>query len=161
MDTIALILSIIGSLNWGLVGDFQIRPHRLRFSAARPPLSPAFSDTLVGLAGLWCISLLFRKRGSSSEADPAARTAPALRPSVPSTEGQLCTRCSARAQGSPERGSCRGVAETEGLMLSKSKFAKQDSTTPGFKNKLANFHKSISTRQTSYRPPGARFFLHQ
>ena len=39
VNKIALILSIIGSLNWGLVG--------------------LFSFDLVALAGIWCISMLF------------------------------------------------------------------------------------------------------
>ena len=37
----------------------------------------------------------------------------------------------------------------------------QYATTPGFKSKLANFYKPISTREKGYRPPGARFFLLQ
>ena len=49
----------------------------------------------------------------------------------------------------------------ERLMLSKSKIAKQYSTAPGFKNKLESIYKPMSTRQIYYRPPGARFFLHQ
>ena len=60
MDTIALILSIIGSINWGLVGIFQFDLVAWIFGGQ----DALFSRTiyaLVGLAGLWCISLLFRK----------------------------------------------------------------------------------------------------
>ena len=37
----------------------------------------------------------------------------------------------------------------EGLLQRKSKFAKQYSTPPGFKNKLENLYKPMSTRQTN------------
>ena len=66
MDTIALILSIIGSLNWGLVGIFKFDLIAWIFGGQTAVVSHILY-TLVGLAGLWCISLLFRKRGSSSE----------------------------------------------------------------------------------------------
>lgn len=60
MDTIALILSIIGSLNWGLVGIFQFDLVAWIFGGQDAVLSRVIY-TLVGLAGIWCISLLFRK----------------------------------------------------------------------------------------------------
>ena len=60
MDTIALILSIIGSLNWGLVGIFQFDLVAWLFGGQDGVISRIIY-TLVGLAGLWCISLLFRK----------------------------------------------------------------------------------------------------
>ena len=66
MDTIALILSIIGSLNWGLVGIFKFDLIAWIFGGQTAVVSRILY-TLVGLAGLWCISLLFRKRSSSSE----------------------------------------------------------------------------------------------
>ena len=66
MDTIALILSIIGSLKWGLVGIFKFDLIAWIFGGQTAVVSRILY-TLVGLAGLWCISLLFRKRGSSSE----------------------------------------------------------------------------------------------
>ena len=66
MDTIALILSIIGSLNRGLVGIFKFDLIAWIFGGQTAVVSRILY-TLVGLAGLWCISLLFRKRGSSSE----------------------------------------------------------------------------------------------
>ena len=59
------------------------------------------------------------------------------------------------------KGSWQRVALTEGLMQSKNKFLAQYSTTPDSKNKFENFYKPMSTRQTRYRPPGARFFLLQ
>jgi uncharacterized membrane protein YuzA (DUF378 family) len=60
MDTIALILSIIGSINWGLVGIFQFDLVAWIFGG-QDALFSRIIYTLVGLAGLWCISLLFRK----------------------------------------------------------------------------------------------------
>ena len=61
MDTLALILSIIGSLNWGLVGIFQFDLVAWLFGGQGSVISRIIY-TLVGLAGLWCISLLFRER---------------------------------------------------------------------------------------------------
>lgn len=60
MDTIALILSIIGSLNWGLVGIFQFDLVAWLFGGQGSVVSRIIY-TLVGLAGIWCITLLFRK----------------------------------------------------------------------------------------------------
>ena len=60
MDTLALILSIVGSLNWGLVGIFQFDLVAWLFGGQDAVVSRIIY-TLVGLAGLWCISLLFRK----------------------------------------------------------------------------------------------------
>ena len=62
MDTIALILSIIGCLNWGLVGIFQVDLVAWRFGGAGSLFS-RLVYTIVGLAGLWCISFLFRRKG--------------------------------------------------------------------------------------------------
>ena len=60
MDTLALILSIIGSLNWGLVGIFQFDLVAWLFGGQDSFFSRVIY-TVVGLAGLWCISLLFRR----------------------------------------------------------------------------------------------------
>ena len=60
MDTIALILSIIGSLNWGLVGIFQFDLVSWLFGGQDATFS-RIVYAIIGLAGLWCISLLFRK----------------------------------------------------------------------------------------------------
>ena len=68
MDTIALILSIIGSLNWGLVGIFQFDLVSWIFGGQDAVLSRVVY-TLVGLAGIWCISLLFRKGRDRFSAD--------------------------------------------------------------------------------------------
>ena len=68
MDTIALILTIIGSLNWGLVGIFQFDLVAWLFGGQGEILSRVVY-TLVGLAGLWCISLLFRRGRAQFDAD--------------------------------------------------------------------------------------------
>ena len=52
MDTLALILSIIGSLNWGLVGIFQFDLVAWLFGGQGSVVSRIIY-TLVGLAGLW------------------------------------------------------------------------------------------------------------
>ena len=66
MDTIALILSIIGSINWGLVGIFKFDLVAWIFGG-QDALISRIIYTLVGLAGLWCISLLFRERDMIEE----------------------------------------------------------------------------------------------
>ena len=60
MDTLALILSIIGSLNWGLVGIFQFDLVAWLFGGQDMVISRILY-TVIGLAGLWCISLLLRR----------------------------------------------------------------------------------------------------
>lgn len=60
MDTLALILSIIGSLNWGLVGIFQFDLVAWLFGGQDAFFSRVIY-VIVGLAGLWCISLVFRR----------------------------------------------------------------------------------------------------
>ncbi len=66
MDTFALILSIVGSLNWGLVGIFRFDLVAWLFGGQTATVS-RIVYTIVGLAGLWCISLLFRKRALATE----------------------------------------------------------------------------------------------
>ena len=60
MDTLALIISIIGSLNWGLIGIFQFDLVAWLFGGQDALLS-RIVYTVVGLAGLWCITFLFRR----------------------------------------------------------------------------------------------------
>ena len=65
MDMIALILSIVGSLNWGLVALFKFDLVAWLFGGAGSLFS-RLVYTVVGLAGLWCITLLLR-RGDSDK----------------------------------------------------------------------------------------------
>lgn len=59
MDFCALILSIIGCLNWGLVGIFQFDLVAWLFGSGT--ILARIVYTLVGLAGLWTISFFFRR----------------------------------------------------------------------------------------------------
>ena len=60
MDRIALILAIIGGLNWGLVGLFRFDLVAYIFGGQTATVSRVVY-TLVGLAAIWCITLLFRR----------------------------------------------------------------------------------------------------
>lgn len=66
MDKIALLLVIIGSVNWGLVGIFNFDLVATLLGGQTAMLS-RIVYTLVGAAGLWCISLLFRDREMARE----------------------------------------------------------------------------------------------
>ena len=59
LDRIALVLTIIGSLNWGSIGLFRFDLVAWLFGGQTATVSRVIY-TLVGLAALWCISLLFR-----------------------------------------------------------------------------------------------------
>ena len=61
MDRIALVLVIIGGLNWGSIGIFKFDLVAFLFGGQAASVSRVIY-TLVGLAALWCISLLFRER---------------------------------------------------------------------------------------------------
>ena len=66
MDRIALILTIIGALNWGSIGLFQFDLVAWIFGGQDAILSRIIY-TVVALACLWCITLLFRARESIRE----------------------------------------------------------------------------------------------
>lgn len=66
MDTLALILAIIGSVNWGLVGIFRFDLVAWIFGGQAAVISRIIY-TLVGLAGLWCTTLLFRRNKAIDE----------------------------------------------------------------------------------------------
>lgn len=59
LDKISLTLTIIGALNWGLIGLFQFDLVAWIFGGQGAIIS-RIVYTLVALAGIWCISLLFR-----------------------------------------------------------------------------------------------------
>ena len=61
MDRIALILTIVGALNWGSIGLFKFDIVAWLFGGQTALLS-RIVYTVVALAGVWCISLLFRAR---------------------------------------------------------------------------------------------------
>lgn len=58
-DKICLILVILGSINWGLVGIFQFDLVAWLFGGSGAIVSRILY-TVIALAGVWCISLLFR-----------------------------------------------------------------------------------------------------
>jgi len=60
MDTIALILTIVGAINWGLIGLAKFDLVAWIFGGQTALISRLIYG-LIGLAGLWCITLLFRK----------------------------------------------------------------------------------------------------
>ena len=59
MDRIALVLAIIGGLNWGCIGLFRFDLVAWLFGGQTATVI-RIVYTLVGLAAIWCISLLFR-----------------------------------------------------------------------------------------------------
>jgi uncharacterized membrane protein YuzA (DUF378 family) len=63
MDRLALILVIVGALNWLLVGIFQWDLVAGLFGGQESWLS-RLVYTLVGLAGIYSLSLLFRERAA-------------------------------------------------------------------------------------------------
>ena len=59
LDRIALVLVIIGAINWGLVGLFQLDLVAALFGGQTSTLS-RIVYVIVGLAGLYCLVPLFR-----------------------------------------------------------------------------------------------------
>ena len=66
LDRIALLLAIIGAVNWGLVGVFQFDLVAFICGGQGAVISRVIY-TLVAVAGLWCVSLLFRERDEAHE----------------------------------------------------------------------------------------------
>ena len=64
MDRFALSLVILGALNWGAVGIFNFDAIAWIFNGSTATVSRIIYS-VVALAGLWCISLLFRDRSRS------------------------------------------------------------------------------------------------
>lgn len=59
LDTIALILVIIGAINWGLIGIFNFNLVETIFGGFSALSRIIY--TLVGISGLYCIKLVFDK----------------------------------------------------------------------------------------------------
>ncbi|MBO5853039.1 MAG: DUF378 domain-containing protein [Clostridia bacterium] len=66
LDKICLILSILGSINWGLIGIFQFDLVAWLFGG-QDALVSRIIYSVIALAGIWCISLLFRDNGRIHE----------------------------------------------------------------------------------------------
>ena len=67
LDKLALLLTIVGAINWGAIGLFSLDLVALIFG--NMSLLSRIIYSLVGPGGLWCITLLFRDTtaGSSNE----------------------------------------------------------------------------------------------
>lgn len=59
IDKLALILVIVGALNWGGIGLFGFDTVAFLFGGQLALLSRIIYS-LVAIAGLWCVTLLFR-----------------------------------------------------------------------------------------------------
>ena len=68
LDRIALILTVVGALNWGSIGLFQFDIVAW-ICGGQGSVVSRIIYTLVGIAGVWCISLLFRARESFEALD--------------------------------------------------------------------------------------------
>ena len=66
MDRIALIITIICALNWGSIGLFSFDIVAWIFGGQSALIS-RIVYTVVALAGIWCISLVFRAKENIEE----------------------------------------------------------------------------------------------
>lgn len=60
VNRIALILNIIGGINWGLIGLFKFDLVAW-ICGGQDSVLARIIYCIVGLAAIWCISLLFRR----------------------------------------------------------------------------------------------------
>ena len=67
LDRIALILTIIGALNWGSIGLFNF--DLVAWICGDGSVLTRIIYTVVALAGIWCISLVFRARENIESLD--------------------------------------------------------------------------------------------
>ena len=68
LDRLALIILIIGGLNWGSIGLFNFDLVSWIFSGSAHIVARIIF-TIVGLCALWCVSLLFKKNERISSAE--------------------------------------------------------------------------------------------
>lgn len=61
IDTVALILVIVGGLNWGSIGIFGTDLVAMLFGGQMAAISRVIY-TLVGLGALWSITILFKDK---------------------------------------------------------------------------------------------------
>lgn len=66
LDKLSLALVIIGAVNWALVGVFQFDLVAWLFGGQAAVVS-RIVYTLVGAAGLWCVSMLLPQRAPVKE----------------------------------------------------------------------------------------------
>lgn len=72
LDKIALTLLVIGGINWGSIGIFQFDIVAWIFGGQTGIISRIIY-IIVGLAAIWCISLLFRDTGEEVNDDGLSR----------------------------------------------------------------------------------------
>ena len=63
---ICLILMIVGGINWGLIGIFQFDLVAW-ICGGQGSIISRIIYTIVALAAIWCISLLFREHDTVAE----------------------------------------------------------------------------------------------
>ena len=68
LDRTSLVITILGAINWLLVGLFQSDLVAYTCGGQAAVVSRVIY-TIVGIAGLWCISLLFRERHPAREGE--------------------------------------------------------------------------------------------
>lgn len=66
LDRIALALVVIGGLNWGLIGIFRFDLVAW-ICGGQASVVARIIYTLVGIAALWCITLIFRDWDTAKE----------------------------------------------------------------------------------------------
>ena len=66
VNKIALGLIVVGALNWGLVGIFTFDLVAWIFGSSTAVLS-RIVYTLIALAGVWCITMLFKENDELTE----------------------------------------------------------------------------------------------
>ena len=64
----SLVITILGAINWLLVGLFQFDLVAY-ICGGQAAVASRVIYTIVGIAGLWCISLLFRERQGAREGE--------------------------------------------------------------------------------------------
>ncbi|MCL1820835.1 MAG: DUF378 domain-containing protein [Oscillospiraceae bacterium] len=65
LDRVSLVLVILGALNWACIGLFSFNLVDYTFGAGTALSRIIY--TVIGIAGIWCVSLLFRDRRSHIE----------------------------------------------------------------------------------------------
>ena len=72
MDNLALVLVIIGALNWGSIGIFGFDAVGWLFGGQASIISRIIF-AVVGLAGLWSISILFKEKRFEDDMAPTKK----------------------------------------------------------------------------------------
>ncbi|MBR0234986.1 MAG: DUF378 domain-containing protein [Clostridia bacterium] len=73
LDKISLVLTIVGALNWGAIGLFKFDVVAWIFGG-QDSVGARIVYTIVALAGIWCISLLFRERATDDVTERSTST---------------------------------------------------------------------------------------